>query len=306
MREALKIDPVAADVTVDAAASDPIPHIIKGIVVHVRDIRVYIDRPNFTLNPTSCERMTFAATVDGSGADPANPADQVPVRVNDPFQAADCQALKFKPLFLVSTLGKTSKANGASLNVKLAYPKAPFGSQANIARVKVDLPKQLPSRLTTLQKACTAAQFNTNPAGCPAASVIGHARALTPLIPVPLEGPAYFVSHGGEAFPSLIIVLQGYGVTIDLVGTTFISKVGITSSTFKTVPDQPVTSFELTLPEGRYSALAATGNLCKSKLAMPTEFTAQNGAVIHQSTKISVRGCPKAKTKRHNKKKKSK
>jgi hypothetical protein len=179
--------------------------------------------------------------------------------------------------------------------VKLTYPNAPQGTQANIARVKVDLPKQLPSRLTTLQKGCTAARFNTNPAGCPAASVVGHARAITPILPVPLEGPAYFVSHGGEAFPSLIIVLQGYGVTIDLVGSTFISKAGITSSTFKTVPDQPVTSFELTLPQGKYSALAANGNLCKSKLAMPTEFVAQNGATIHQSTKVGVTGCPRSK-----------
>ncbi len=179
--------------------------------------------------------------------------------------------------------------------MKLTYPNAPFGTQANIARVKVDLPKQLPSRLTTLQKACTDAQFETNPAGCPAASFIGHAKAITPLIPVPLEGPAIFVSHGGEAFPSLIMVLQGYGVTIDLVGTTFISKAGITSSTFKTVPDAPVGSFELTLPEGPYSALAANGNLCTSKLAMPTEFLAQNGAKINESTKIGVTGCAKTK-----------
>jgi hypothetical protein len=180
--------------------------------------------------------------------------------------------------------------------VKLTYPKAPFGSQANIARVKVDLPKQLPSRLTTLQKACTAAQFELNPANCPKASFIGHAKATTPLIPVPLEGPAIFVSHGGEAFPSLIVVLQGYGVTLDLVGSTFISKAGITSSTFKTVPDAPVGSFELTLPEGKYSALAANGNLCTTKLAMPTEFVAQNGLKINQSTPISVTGCAKKKT----------
>ncbi len=122
---------------------------------------------------------------------------------------------------------------------------------------------------------------------------MGRAKAITPILPVPLEGPAFFVSHGGEAFPSLIVVLQGYGVTVDLVGTTFISKHGITSSTFKTVPDVPVGSFELTLPEGPFSALAANGNLCKGKLTMPTEFVAQNGAVIHQSTKIAVTGCPK-------------
>ena len=177
-----------------------------------------------------------------------------------------------------------------------------------------------------MQKACTAAQFNANPAGCPAASLIGTARAVTPILPEPLTGPAYFVCHGGEAFPDLEIVLQGYGVKIVLTGNTFISKAGITSSTFKTVPDQPVTSFELTLPEGKYSALAANGNLCaptktvtvKKKvtvkvkghrktetrkvkettpesLAMPTEFTGQNGDVIHQSTPVSVTGCPKAK-----------
>ena len=90
-------------------------------------------------------------------------------------------------------------------------------------------------------------------------------------------------------------MLQGYGFTIDLVASTFISKAGITSSTFQTVPDQPVTSFELTLPEGKYSALAANGNLCTSKLAMPTAFIAQNGAEIHESTPVGVTGCPKVK-----------
>ncbi len=182
-----------------------------------------------------------------------------------PFQVTNCAILKFAPKFAVSTSGKTIKANGASLTREAVLPQRAQGTQANIARVKVELPKQLPSRLTTLQKACSAAQFEANPAGCPAASVVGHAKAITPILPVPLEGPAYFVSHGGEAFPELIIVLQGYGVTIDLVGTTFINKAGITSSTFKTVPDAPVGSFELTLPQGQYSALAANGNLCKAE-----------------------------------------
>lgn len=299
VRVALKLDPTTAVVTVDASASDPIPHIIKGIVIHVRDIRVYIDRPDFVLNPTSCQRMTFSATVDGSGADYANPGDQVPVTVNDPFQAADCQALKFKPAFQVATSGKTSRAKGASLRVKLSYPNAPQGTQANIRSVKVDLPKQLPSRLTTLQKACPDSTFSANPAACPQAARVGQATAITPILPVPLSGPAYFVSHGGAKFPELIIVLQGYGVTIDLHGETFINKQGITSSTFHTVPDQPVTSFELTLPQGPYSALAANGDLCKAKLAMPTAFTAQNGLVVRRSTKIAVTGCSKARKANH-------
>jgi hypothetical protein len=86
-------------------------------------------------------------------------------------------------------------------------------------------------------------------------------------------------------------------VTVDLVGTTFISKAGITSTTFKTVPDAPVGSFELTLPQGKYSALAANVNLCKAKLAMPTSFVGQNGAEVHVSTPIIATGCPKAKKK---------
>jgi hypothetical protein len=293
VREALSINPETAVVTVDAKASDPIPHILDGIVIHARDIRVYVDRPNFTLNPTSCDPMTFSATVDGAGADPANPADQAPVTVGDSFQVADCANLAFKPSFKVSTSGRTSRKAGASLSVKLAYPGARQGTQANIRSVKVDLPKQLPSRLTTLQKACPDRTFNANPAACPAAAIVGHARALTPILPVALEGPAYFVSHGGAKFPELIVVLQGYGVTIYLRGETFISPAGITSSTFRTVPDQPVTSFELTLPQGPDSALAANGNLCKSTLKMPTDFTAQNGATIKQTTHITVTGCPK-------------
>ncbi len=327
IRFALRINPVTAQVEIDSAGSDPIPHIIDGIVVNVREIHAYVNREKFILNPTNCNPMSITNTITGAGADFTNPAGQVPVSVTSPFQAADCANLAFKPGFAVSTSGKTSKANGASLTVKLTYPNAPLGSQANIHLVKVELPKQLPSRLTTLQKACTAAQFHTNPAGCPAASVVGHARAITPILPVPLEGPAYFVSNGGEAFPNLIMVLQGYGITIDLVGSTFINKQGITSSTFKTVPDQPVTSFELTLPQGPFSALTANGNLCSltrtvtvkkkvtvkakgrrkrtvtrnvkqiqpASLTMPTEFVGQNGATLHQTTAIKVTGCAKAK-----------
>jgi hypothetical protein len=309
VREALVINPETAVVTVDAKASDPIPHIIQGIVIHVRDIRVYIDRSQFMINPTNCNPLSFAATVTGAGADPANPADQMPVTVNNSFQMANCQNLAFKPLFKVSTSGRTSRSKGASLTVKLAYPNAPQGTQANISKVKVDLPKQLPSRLTTLQKACPDSIFNANPAACPAASIVGHATAITPILPVPLTGPAYFVSHGGAKFPELIIVLQGYGVTLDLHGETFISKAGITSSTFRTVPDDPIGSFELTLPQGPGSALAANGNLCTAKLAMPTIFVAQNGDVIHQSTPITATGCHKHKhkgkkaSKRKNRKK---
>jgi hypothetical protein len=305
----LRVDPHTAAVSIPAGEADQIPHIIKGVVIHLRSIRVYIDREHFTLNPTSCASASIGITVIGGGADPANPADEDPVTALDPLQVANCASLRFQPSFKVSTTGKTSKAGGASLDVKLSFPSVPPGFEANIAKVKVELPKQLPSRLTTLQKACLASVFEADPARCPAASIVGYAKALTPVLPVPLMGPAYFVSHGGEAFPSLIIVLQGYGVSVELVGTTFISKSGVTSSTFKTVPDEPVGTFELYLPQGNYSALTANANLCtvKGGLQMPTEFISQTNAVIHQDTQITVTGCPKPKpTKKTKHKKKSK
>jgi hypothetical protein len=206
----------------------------------------------------------------------------------------------FKPDFKVSTSGKTSRKNGASLDAKIVYPRGPLGanqasSQSNLKSVKVDLPKQLPSRLTTLQKACTSQVFEANPANCPADSRVGTASAVTPVLPVELTGPAYFVSYGGAKFPELVFTLQGYGVTIYVHGETFINKAGITSSTFHQVPDVPIYQFELNLPQGPFSALAASGNLCNTKLKMPTAFTAQDGAQIKQTTPITVTGCPKAK-----------
>jgi hypothetical protein len=289
VRAKLAVDPITAAITVSTDDTGPyrIPTILDGIPLQIKHVNVDINRPGFTFNPTNCNPMAITGNLQST--------EGVSQTVSVPFQVTNCATLGFKPGFKVSTAGKTSRANGASLSVKLTYPKAPFGSQANIKSVKVDLPKQLPSRLTTLQKACTAAQFEANPAGCPAASIVGHATAVTPLIPVPLTGPAYFVSYGGAKFPELVIALQGYGVSLDLHGETFISKAGITSSTFKTVPDAPVGSFELTLPQGKYSALAANGNLCKSTLKMPTAFTAQNGTVIKQSSPISVTGCSKSK-----------
>jgi hypothetical protein len=289
VRAKIEVNPTTSALTItsDDSGEYAIPQVIEGIPLEIKHVNVTINRPGFTFNPTSCEPMSIGGSLSsGQGTVSA---------LNVPFQVTNCATLKFKPSFSVSTSGKTSRTDGASLHVELTYPKAAYGTQANIRSVKVDLPKQLPSRLTTLQKACTAAQFESDPAGCPPASMVGHAKATTPIIPVALEGPAYFVSYGGAKFPELVVVLQGYGTTVYLHGETFIDKTGITSSTFRSIPDVPVGAFELTLPEGRYSALAANGSLCASKLAMPTAFVAQNGLEIHQSTQITVTGCPKAK-----------
>lgn len=284
VRAAINVNPYTTALTV---TSDPLPTELDGIPLQLRRVDVSIDRPGFTFNPTSCEKMQITGRLTSK--------ESAGATVNVPFQVTNCAGLGFKPTFKVSTSGHTSRLRGASLDAKVTYPVS--SKDANIASVKVELPKQLPSQLKTLQKACRAAVFASNPASCPAGSVVGIARASTPVLPVPLSGPAYFVSNGAEAFPNLDVVLQGYGIAVDLAGDTFISKAGVTSSTFKQVPDVPISSFELYLPQGPHSALAAIGNLCRSKLTMPTTFTAQNGLVIHQATLISVTGCTKAKMK---------
>jgi hypothetical protein len=318
----LHIDPYTAQVSISPTGSEPIPTIIDGIVTHVRDIKVSIDRPDFTINPTACEARPIASGLTSSLGYTAT--------TSTPLHAEACNELAFKPTFKASTNGKTSRQIGASLSVALTMPIR-LGTQSNIKTVKVDLPKQLPAQLKTLQEACTEQQFNTNPAGCPPGSIVGRAKAITPILPEPLTGPAIFVSHGGEEFPSLILVLQGYGFTIDIVGSTYVSpKTGTISSTFKTVPDEPVASFELTLPQGRYPALAANTSLCKltrvvrrkkrvvrlvkgrrrrvtirvkkrvrAKLVMPTLFVAQNGATVKRDITIRVTGCAKKKHAKH-------
>ncbi len=291
VRAKIEVNPENAALTITSDSTGPyqIPQIIDGIPLQIKHVNVSINRPDFTFNPTNCSPQEI-----GGGLTSSQGAVSV---LHVPFQVTNCAVLKFKPIFSVSTNGKTSRANGASLNVKLTYPKAPFGTQANIGKVKVDLPKQLPSRLTTLQKACPAATFAANPASCPADSKVGTATATTPVLPVHLEGPAYFVSHGGAKFPELIVVLSGEGVSVYLHGETFISKAGITSSTFRTIPDVPIGVFELKLPQGPDSALAANGNLCTSKLTMPTNFVAANGMSLKQTTPITATGCSKKKAK---------
>jgi hypothetical protein len=291
LRQGLYVDPHTAQATVK---SDPLPTVIDGVPLDVRSVTVNIDGVggdnHFIFNPTNCAPLAVTGTLISTSNTNA--------AISSPFQAANCASLKFKPGFLVSTEGKASKAAGASLDATLTYPSAPQGTYANISSVKVDLPKQLPARLTTLQKACTAAVFEANPASCPTPSVVGSVVAHTPILNSPLTGPVYLVSHGNEAFPDVVIVLQGEGITMTLVGNTNVKK-GITSNTFKTIPDAPVSSFELKLPEGPYSVLAAAGtgnsryDLCGQTLAMPTAITAQNGAVLKQSTKITATGCPK-------------
>ena len=198
---------------------------------------------------------------------------------------------------------RTSRANGAGLDVKLSYPTGSFGKAANIKSVKVDLPKQLPSRLTTLQKACPDSGVRRRTRQLVRLRR-GWGRRRRLLRYSPTRSAVLRISsvHGGAKFPELVIVLSGDGVTVHLDGETFINKAGITSSTFRSIPDVPVSTFELKLPQGPNSALAANGNLCTSALKMPTAFTAQNGMVIRQSTPVIPLAAPstRSSTRRRN------
>ena len=278
VRVALHIDPSTAQVT---AVSDPLPQIIQGIPISYRDVRLEINRPGFALNPTSCEPSKVLTTLASVGGVTATPSDR--------FQVAGCSSLGFKPKLTATTQAKSSRSNGASLSIKIAQK----AGEANIHKVMLQIPADLPTRLSTLQKACTEAQFNANPAGCPEGSVIGTATARTPLLTAPLVGPAILVSHGGAAFPDVEFLLSGEGVDITLDGKTQIKK-GITYSRFETVPDAPISSFETVLPEGPHSIFGANVNLCSTALSIPTTITGQNGAQLTQATKVATTGCPKA------------
>ncbi|HTZ62834.1 MAG TPA: hypothetical protein VMB51_01880 [Solirubrobacteraceae bacterium] len=288
VRSRINVNPHTAAVTV---TTDPgprgegVPTMLDGVPVQLKALEVAVNRSDFTFNPTGCDADEITGLLDGAeGArDP----------VSATFKAENCAALAFKPTFAAAVKGQASKANGASLTVKVASPGL---GVANIAKAVVTLPKALPSRLTTIQKACLAAVFEANPAACDEGSLVGSATIHTPIFKNPLSGPAYLVSHGDAAFPDLEFVLQGEGVEIVLDGKTDIKK-GVTTATFENVPDAPFTSFETVFPAGPHSALTANVaekkhyDLCGDKLVMPTTINGQNGSLFEQQTKIGIQGC---------------
>jgi hypothetical protein len=282
VRASIRVNPTTAQIT---AVSDPLPTIIQGIQLHIRTVQATINRPGFMFNPTNCSPLAVTATLTGTqGAS---------IERSTPFYTANCKALAFKPKLTATVAGQGSKTNGTRFAVTLESPGL---GQTTIHKVDLTIPAKLPSRLTTIQKACLEKVFNTNPAACDEGSQIGEAIVHTPLFKNPLRGPAYLVSHGGAAFPDVEIVLQGEGVTIILDGKTDI-KHGITYSRFDTAPDAPFTRFETIFPAGPHSALTPNVpekenfNLCKTTLTLPTELTASNGAEIKTTTPVTITGC---------------
>jgi hypothetical protein len=266
----------------------PIPTILDGVPVQLKQINITVERPGnapFQFNPTNCSQMSVNGQLTG--------AEGASDQVSYPFFAANCGSLPFAPKLTASVAGQGSKVDGTTFSVKIESPGL---GQANIRKVDLTIPSLLPSRLTTIQKACLEATFNANPGSCDEGSVIGEGVVHTPVLKNPLRGPAYLVSHGGAAFPDVEFVLQGEGVKIVLDGKTYIHN-GITYSKFETSPDAPFTTFETVFPAGPHSALTPSVpesenfNLCKQTLTIPTEITAQNGAFISQTTKVAITGC---------------
>jgi hypothetical protein len=276
VRAAIRVDPHDSHLTV---ASDPLPTILQGIPLRLRRVDVAVGRDQFMFNPTSCSPLSVGATLTSAGG-----ATQA---LSTPFQVSGCERLAFKPKLTASTSGLASRHSGASLHVKVAQGPG----EANIRSVAVTLPRQLPARLTTINKACLEATFAADPATCPPESHVGTATAATPVLSQPLSGPAYLVSHGGAGLPSLEVILRGQGITVDLSGSIAISPKGVTSSTFPAVPDVPIRSFELDLPRGPFSALAAPADLCAPTLTMPTTITGQNGKQVVRRITVSTSDC---------------
>jgi hypothetical protein len=283
VRSTISVDENTAAVTINT--TDPIPQFIKGAPAQLKELNVVVNRKEFQFNPTNCSPLPI------TGAFSAYPEGTAPASAT--MQVTNCPSLSFNPGFEAEAEGQGGKANGTGF--KVITTSQGIGV-ANIHRVHVALPIQLPSRLSTIQHACLLKVFNENPAKCPEGSNIGSAHIETPVLKNPLAGPAYLVSHGNEEFPDVEFVLQGEGIKLLLDGKTDIKK-GITYSTFESTPDAPFTRFETTFPPGPHSIVTANVpeskhfNLCGETLLMPTEITSQSGVLIKETTHIKLKGC---------------
>ena len=264
--------------------SEPLPQSVDGIPLQIRTVALDIDRAGFVFNPTDCRTLAIAGTLTS--------AQGATAAVSSRFQAADCATLRFRPRLTALTHAHAGRQDGVHLHVRVVSASG----QANITELKLDLPKRMVPRLSTLQKACPVSVFDGDPASCPASSVVGSATVLTPLVRQPFDGPVYVLSRGGKAAPEIALVLQGEGIVLEVVGEAKVRQ-GIESVVFRALPDVPFSELDVLLDAGRHSLLGANlpakahGSLCAGRLAMPSEITAQDGAVIKQTTIVSVSGC---------------
>jgi len=291
-REALDLDPDNAQVSVDGAASDPIPHILEGIPLKVRDLRVFVDRPGFTLNPTSCEPKAVQATVFGGFADPFSAADDVPVGVSERFQAASCGNLAFEPRLVLRLKGATKRGKNPGLRAELTSRDG----DANLKGAIVTLPPSQFIDNAHISNPCTRVQFADG--RCPKRSVLGRARAFTPLLDAPLEGPVYFRSNGGERkLPDLVVALKGQ-FDFNLVIAILQAKKGRVRTKVLNAPDVPVEKFVLRMSGGNRGLLENSEYLCRKKQRAYLNLIAQNGRRHKTRPAVKTPSCARKKAKR--------
>jgi hypothetical protein len=275
VRSAIKVDPRTAQVSIDSSNSDPIPHILAGIPIHLRDVRVYIDRPQGTLNPTSCDPFAVVSTLTGAGTRFADPSDDSTAVASSRFQVSNCSSLGFAPRFGLSLRGGTRRGDFPALTANVR----PRAGDANIAGAAVTLPASLFLAQNHIEDVCTRRQFDAD--SCPRRSAYGQATAITPLLADPLRGPVY-LRASTNPLPDLVVALRGDGVRIDLVGRIDSVRGGIRAR-FDLLPDAPVTRFALTLKGGRRGILVNADNICTSPLRALARFVghANLGHVTH-------------------------
>jgi len=284
VRTALRVNPTTAQIT---AVSDPIPTVLKGIPLDVRDIRVNINRPNFILAPTNCEPKSVDATVGGEKGAVAT--------VSDRFQVGGCEKLKFKPKLKLQLHGGTKRGDYQRLLATLTYPPGP--GYANIAAASVNLPHSAFLAQEHIRTICTRVLFAAHQ--CPKGSIYGKAKATTPLLNDPLSGPVYLRSSNNP-LPDVVAVLRGPNslpIEVELVGRTDSHNGGI-RNTFDVAPDAPVRKFTLELFGGRKSLIVNSRNLCKGKQRATVRFTAQNGLKTYPRPVVRNH-CKQSKRKKH-------
>ncbi|HEX5928321.1 MAG TPA: hypothetical protein VFY48_02920 [Solirubrobacterales bacterium] len=262
VRTALNVNPATAQIT---AVSDPIPTILEGIPLDIRQVRVNVNRPNFTLAPTNCEPLSTTATVTGEKGATAT--------VSDRFQVGGCDKLGFKPSLKLKLKGSPKRGAYQQLTATLnARP-----GDANIARASVALPHSIFLAQEHIRTVCTRVQFAAD--ACPKGSVYGQATAISPLVDYPLQGTVYLRSSSNP-LPDMVIAFKGPAhqpVEIELAGRVDSVNGGIRNS-FDLVPDAPVSKFTLKLRGGKKSLLVNSRDLCKGKKQKATvKMAAQNG-----------------------------
>lgn len=273
VRVALEVDPFTAQVT---AKSDPLPQILEGIPVSYRDVRVEVDRPHFIVNPTSCDPMAVRSSLTAIDGMTAGPVAR--------FQMAGCERLGFKPKLSLRLKGNTMRTGHPSLRAVVTYPEK--GLYANTLRAQVGLPSSEFLDQGNLNKVCT--QPHLRASQCPKTSVYGHARAWTPLLDRPLQGPVYLAVGFGYKLPALVADLNGQ-VRILLKGKVDTTRNQGIRTTFEAVPDAPITKFVLEMKGGRkYGLLENSENICRHPQRASAQFDAQNADSLHITPLIAT------------------